>query len=254
MKNPSPDNHLTSPIPPRTAVWRMFDRIAHRYDLLNRLLSFRQDVVWRKRVVNFLPERNQLHVLDLATGTGDLLIALQENSTRVASGVGIDLAEKMLEIGREKLRKKSLDERLTLQKGDAMAIPFPENTFDVVTIAFGIRNVEDVEKSLKEMYRVLKNKGRVLILEFSLPENRIFRAIYLFYFRNILPRIGGWISGDSTAYRYLNRTVETFPYGKEFCRLLQSAGFKEVSFTPLTFGIATIYQGDKVGEGSGHTI
>lgn len=231
--------------PSRAEVWKMFDRIAHRYDLLNRLLSLGQDVVWRRRVARHLPEYSGQHILDLATGTGDLIISIFEKSDRVKSGVGIDMAERMLEFGRPKLVKRNLDALITLQKGDATAIPFSDACFDAVTIAFGIRNVNDVRKGLQEMWRILKPGGRAIILEFSLPENRLVRRVYLFYFRNILPRIGGMISGDSYAYRYLNETVESFPYGAEFCRLMEESGFVKVQMTPLTFGIATIYQGDK---------
>lgn len=229
----------------RQDVPKMFDRIAHRYDLLNRMLSMGQDLVWRKRVARHLPQRKNLRVLDLATGTGDLLIQMSRKSANISGGIGIDLAEKMLEIGRDKLKSRQLDKKLSLQTGDAMAIPFTNSQFDVVSIAFGIRNVLDVPTSLAEMYRVLNDGGRVLVLEFSLPGNWLLRKLYLFYFRYILPLVGSVISGDSYAYRYLNKTVETFPYGVEFCKLLSEAGFQNVTFTPLTFGIASIYQGDK---------
>lgn len=247
-RQPGVETEKSSPrSPSRTEVWIMFDRIAHRYDLLNRMLSMGQDVVWRKRVARHLPDVSDQHILDLATGTGDLIISIFEKSERVKSGIGIDMAEKMLEFGRPKLRKKNLDQAITLQKGDAMDIPFPAESFDAVAIAFGIRNVIDVPESMREMSRVLKPGGRAIILEFSLPENRLFRSLYLFYFRKVLPVIGGLISGDSYAYRYLNETVETFPYGDAFCQLLREAGFGDVKMTPLTFGIATIYQGDKEG-------
>jgi len=229
----------------RKEVWKMFDRIAHRYDLLNRLLSFGQDVIWRKRVAKHLPDRRELHVLDVATGTGDLLITLFEQNPNVQSGVGIDMAEKMLEFGRPKLEKRGVVDRFSLQTGNAMDIPFAENVFDAATISFGIRNVANVLGGLQEMRRVLKNNGRAIVLEFSLPKNKLMRHLYLFYFRHILPRLGGLISGDSFAYRYLNETVETFPYGEAFCDLMRRAGFQNVQMTPLTFGIATIYQGDK---------
>jgi demethylmenaquinone methyltransferase/2-methoxy-6-polyprenyl-1,4-benzoquinol methylase len=232
-------------VPSRKEVWKMFDRIAHRYDLLNRLLSAGQDVVWRKKVGKFLPKKDKLHVLDVATGTADLLIYMRDTNPAVASGVGIDMAEQMLAIGREKLAKKGLDKQFTLRSGNAEAIPFSDNQFDAATISFGIRNVSDVPKALREMQRVLKPGGRALILEFSLPNNKLLRGLYLFYFRNILPKIGGLISGDFYAYKYLNNTVETFPYGKDFCKLMEDAGFKNVQMHPLTFGIATIYYGDK---------
>jgi demethylmenaquinone methyltransferase / 2-methoxy-6-polyprenyl-1,4-benzoquinol methylase len=228
----------------RKEVWRMFDRIAHRYDLLNRSLSLGQDVIWRKRMKRYLPDHERLHVLDLATGTADQLLYLASDE-RVASGVGMDLAEKMLEIGREKIRRRSMDGKLHLQTGDAASIPAENDSADVVTISFGIRNVVAVSEALTEMYRVLKPGGRALILEFSLPHNGMVRGLYLFYFRHILPRIGSLVSGDAYAYRYLNQTVETFPYGEAFCELMREAGFKGVQAHPLTFGIASIYRGDK---------
>lgn len=232
-------------MPSRKEVWRMFDRIAHRYDLLNRLLSMGQDVVWRNRLAKHLKDKPNQHILDLATGTADVLLAIEKKSSVMEKGVGIDLAEKMLEIGRRKIARQGLQEKILLKAGDAADIPFPDYSFDAVTIAFGIRNVMDTEKALQEMLRILKPGGRALILEFSLPENRILRSGYLFYFRKILPKIGSVISGDSYAYRYLNETVESFPFGQDFCNLMTSAGFTCVRFTPLTMGIATIYQGDK---------
>jgi demethylmenaquinone methyltransferase/2-methoxy-6-polyprenyl-1,4-benzoquinol methylase len=222
----------------------MFDRIAHRYDLLNHVLSLNRDVAWRKRLANRLPDRQDLRVLDLATGTGDQLIALY-NSGKVKSGVGIDLSERMLDVGRRKIRELNLRSQLELHKGDAESIPFEESSFDAVSISFGIRNVTDVARTLGEMRRVLRPGGRALILEFSLPERLPVKWLYLLYFRNILPGFGGLISGDWHAYRYLNQTAETFPYGTAFCRMISAAGFTHVEATPLTLGIATLYQGDK---------
>lgn len=227
-----------------TNVPRMFDRIAHRYDLLNRLLSGKRDVKWRGLVAELLPAGDHLEVLDLATGTGDQLLSLYETG-RVKSGIGIDLAEKMLDVGRHKFKRLGVDRSLLLSAGDAEQIPFEDNRFDSVTISFGIRNVSKVEVALGEMYRVLKPGGRALILEFSLPGNLFMRGTYLLYLRHILPLLGRVISGDSEAYRYLNRTIESFPYGDDFCRLMSAAGFDEVSFEPLTFGVASIYKGDK---------
>ena len=236
---------MTAPdTPSRQQVWKMFDRIAHRYDLLNHLLSGNRDIVWRKRMAAILPTRGNLDALDLATGTCDQLLTLADTG-KLRSGIGIDLAEKMLEVGREKIAQKNLGALLTLQTGDAGAIPFADASFDTVTISFGIRNVLDVPTALREMYRVLRPSGRALILEFSLPRNAIIRRGYLFYFRHILPRLGGLISGDSYAYRYLNQTVETFPYGDAFRSLMTDAGFTDVHATEVTFGIATIYSGDK---------
>ncbi len=232
--------------PQRAQVWQMFDRIARRYDLLNHLLSLGQDIRWRKKVAQVLPEKSNQKILDLATGTGDQLLYLFQTSSRIASATGTDLALEMLDIGKEKVRQQQLQNVITLQEGNAEDIQFEEGSFDTVTISFGIRNVTDVKKALSEMYRVLTPGGRVIILEFSLPKIRIIRKLYLIYFRYVLPFIGGLISGDRYAYRYLNQTVETFPYGKAFCDLISGQGFDEVEMLPLTFGVATIYYGKKI--------
>ena len=231
--------------PPRIDIWQMFDRIAQRYDLLNRLLSFGQDIRWRKRVARFLTDMDNQYILDLATGTADQLLSLLENSTQINRATGTDLSVNMLEIGRKKIKKKQLNDRISLEEGSAEKINHSDNTFDAVTISFGIRNVVSVSRSLSEMYRVLKPSGRVLILEFSIPKNRLVRRLYLLYFRYVLPSLGSVISGDGYAYKYLNETVETFPYGDDFCHLLVNSGFQNVFMYPMTFGIATIYVGDK---------
>ena len=232
-------------VPSRREVWKMFDRIAWRYDLLNHLLSANQDKAWRKRLTALLPGGNDLKALDLASGTGDQLLALHD-SGRIKHGVGTDLAEKMLAIGRDKITARGLNDSLELKTGDAQNIPFEDNRFDAVTISFGIRNMTDVSLALREMHRVLKPGGRALILEFSLPTNGFIRWGYLIYFRHILPVLGKMISGDDGAYRYLNETVETFPYGQAFCDLMTDAGFQNVKDNRLTLGIASIYQGDKI--------
>lgn len=229
--------------PSRDNVASMFNRIAHRYDLLNHLLSANRDKRWRRRLVDLLPPGEHLHVLDLATGTGDQLLSVYE-SGRVAEGTGLDPAEKMLGIGREKIAARGLSEKLQLHTGIAESLPVADSSIDAITISFGIRNVSDVPKALSEMTRVLRPGGRALILEFSLPKNPLIRKLYLFYFRHVLPRLGALISGDATAYRYLNQTVETFPYGDDFLSLMRQAGFAHVEQYPLTFGIATIYRGD----------
>ncbi|HRK34283.1 MAG TPA: bifunctional demethylmenaquinone methyltransferase/2-methoxy-6-polyprenyl-1,4-benzoquinol methylase UbiE [Candidatus Hydrogenedentes bacterium] len=231
--------------PPRNDAWRMFDRIAHRYDFLNHVLSMRRDVAWRKRLSDLLPSRNDLRVLDLATGTGDVLLALRSDCARVRSGIGVDMAAKMLALGKQKFEDTGHATALRMVRGDATCLAIASDRFDVVTNSFGIRNVSDVDAALREMRRVLKPGGRALILEFSLPSNAILRWGYLLYFRHVLPHIGGIVSGDSYAYRYLNQTVETFPYGDAFCERMRAAGFRDVAFHPLTLGIAMIYQGDR---------
>jgi demethylmenaquinone methyltransferase/2-methoxy-6-polyprenyl-1,4-benzoquinol methylase len=224
----------------------MFDRVASRYDFLNRLLSLGIDCLWRRKMAAFLPLGAELRVLDLATGTADQLLFLFKESGRLKSGIGMDLAEKMLEIGRKKVFRQGLSKAISLKTGNAMDIPEDDNQFDVATISFGIRNMTNVEQALREMYRVLKRGGRALILEFSLPTNRFLCSIYLFYLRHILPWIGAMVSKDTYAYQYLNETIETFPHGEAFCRLLSDVGFTDTEANPLTFGIATIYSGDKI--------
>ncbi len=225
--------------------WKMFDRIAERYDLLNRLLSFRRDVAWRKFLYEKLPEGTGLRVLDLATGTGDVLLGLAVLGDKVSRGVGLDKSAKMLALGRQKAGKRGLLNAVKLLRGDASALCIKGDSFDAATMAFGIRNVPDVPRTLREIRRILKPGGRVLILEFSLPRNRIIRGLYLFYFRNILTRVGAFVSRDRHAYRYLNRTAEEFPRGEAFCSIMREAGFRNVQHHPLTFGVATLYEGDK---------
>lgn len=247
MKVSTVESHTDPPAAPAQGreTWPMFDRIAKRYDLLNRLLSFRQDVGWRRTLARHLPEGDSLRVLDLATGTGDLLLALQNETPRVRSGAGLDMSWKMLELAREKFLRLRIWDRFQLVRGDATALAVGDETFDAVTIAFGIRNVSDVPAALSEMRRLLRTGGRALILEFSLPKNSIIRFGYLLYFRRVLPFVGGAISGDHGAYRYLNESVESFPYGEAFLDLMRAAGFTRLKAIPLSFGIATLYVGDK---------
>ena len=233
------------PAPPRREVWNMFDRIANRYDFLNHLLSFGQDIVWRRKVSQYLPAKSNLSILDIATGTADQLISLLNCSSKISSAVGIDMAENMLHLAQRKIARRGLEEIISIQEGNVDNLKFEDNCFDVVTIAFGIRNFEDVDKSLTQIHRVLKTKGRLIILEFSIPTNKLFKRLYLFYFRKVLPTIGAIISGDRAAYRYLNETVETFPFGKEFRDILSARGFAETGEASLSWGIATIYYADK---------
>jgi len=240
-------NHQTglTDEPSRQQVWEMFDRIAPRYDLLNRLLSFRRDVAWRKRMSKQIPTGKSLRLLDLATGTADQIISLMQSNTEITSAVGVDMSEGMLSFGGEKISRLKWDDRVILRRGDAMRVPESDQAFDVATMSFGIRNVINVTEALREVRRVLKPGGRALILEFSTPSNPLFRPLYLLYLRHILPVLGGLLSGDRTAYRYLNRTIESFPSGKDFCAIMQTAGFENVKAIPLTLGIASIYQGDR---------
>ena len=239
----SPEKNL---VLPKSESWKMFNRISSSYDFLNHLFSMGLDIMWRKKISQFLPPNAPLTILDLATGTADVLITLCQSCARVTSAYGLDLADQMLDIGRRKVNKAGLDGKIKLQNADANQIPFAEKYFNVVTMAYGIRNVENPQKVLSEIYRVLQDNGRTLILEFSLPVNRFIKAVYLFYLKHVIPILGSIISGDKSAYRYLNQTIETFPYGSEFCGLLQAAGFKSVQAHPLCFGIVTIYQADKI--------
>ncbi len=223
--------------------FEIFNRIAKSYDSVNRVLSFGLDVGWRKKVNTLLPNRTKLRLLDLATGTADQVIMLCDINENIETAVGMDLSEEMLDIGRKKITR--FNGKIRLETGDAVKLPVADSTYDAVTISFGIRNVPDVPASMKEMYRVLTNGGKALILEFSLPKNPIVRFGHLFYLRWVLPLVGGIISGDYAAYKYLNTSIEAFPYGDSFCDLLRNAGFETVKAHPVTFGIATIYEASK---------
>jgi len=224
--------------------WRMFDDISPRYDFLNHLLSLGLDISWRRRLATLLPKRKGQRILDVATGTADVLLALIKNPN-VQACFGVDMAEKMLAIARAKVARLGFEDRILLQHGDANQIPFNDNTFDAVTSAFGIRNMADPNQVLGEMRRVLNSGGRALILEFSLPGNKILRAAHLFYLRSVVPAIGGLISGHGAAYRYLNQTIERFSCGAAFCAIMTDAGLRNATAHPLCGGIATIYAGEK---------
>jgi demethylmenaquinone methyltransferase/2-methoxy-6-polyprenyl-1,4-benzoquinol methylase len=225
-------------------ICQIFDTIAKAYDKANRLLSFGQDRRWRNALVEALDKSKELSVLDIATGTGDTVIALCEQRPNINKAVGIDLAEKMLVLGREKAKKKAL-EKISFLHADASQMPFSDKSFDAASISFGIRNVTNFENALKEIHRVLKPNGQALILEFSLPKNAFIRFVYLFYFRLILPLFGGLISGNFQAYQYLNKSVEQFPYGEAFLKHLAGAGFRDLEAKELSFGIATLYSARK---------
>jgi len=227
--------------------WQMFNAISSRYDFLNHLLSFGLDIVWRKKLTQFAPVRPQLKLLDLATGTADIILSFFKHDKNIVSAVGIDLAEKMLQLGQAKIEEAQLSDKVKLQIGNAANLQFPSESFDLITMSFGIRNTTSTAQVFNEIYRVLNKEGRVLILEFSMPRNLIFRGMHLFYLRYFVPAIGFIFSGHYKAYKYLNQTIETFPYGQEFCQLIEKAGFKNVSAHELLFGVATIYQGDKPG-------
>lgn len=229
----------------RENIHKMFDQISPTYDLANRVMTFNLDQIWRRKMVKMLPEKDGLFVLDCATGTADQLICMMENSKRIERAIGIDLAAEMVAIGEKKVKDKPYAEKLSFQIASALELPFEDNTFDCVTISFGIRNVTDVKKALAEFYRVLKPGGRLLILEGTVPKMKWLQMIHLFYLRNFLPRIGALISKNNYAYRYLNETIETFPAGEAFCSLMREVGFKEPQANLQTGGVATIYSGNK---------
>lgn len=225
--------------------WRMFNQISGSYDKINRVLSLNLDQTWRRSLSEHLPDMSDIILLDGATGTADQIILLMEGSKRISRAVGIDLAEEMLSIGKEKIKKRRFGNNIHLSLGDVTAIPHEPESFDCVSLSFGIRNVKNIPKALCEIHRVLKKQGRALILEFSLPKNRLIRPCYLLYLRHILPKLGRALSKDAYAYAYLNSSIETFPSPKAFSCLLVEAGFTSVKTYPMTFGIVTLYVADK---------
>ncbi|MBK6265039.1 bifunctional demethylmenaquinone methyltransferase/2-methoxy-6-polyprenyl-1,4-benzoquinol methylase UbiE [Marivirga sp. S37H4] len=221
----------------------MFDNISPKYDFLNHFLSLGIDIRWRKKAIKLLKEIQPKSILDIATGTGDFAIeSLSLNPEKV---IGVDISEGMLDVGRKKLKKRKLDDRISLQSGDSENLPFADNMFDAIIVAFGVRNFENLEKGLAEMYRVLRPGGKVVILEFSKPKSFPFKQLYNFYFKNILPTIGKTISKDNSAYTYLPESVKSFPDGEIFVSKLDTLGFKKTECRPLTFGISSIYTGIK---------
>ncbi len=224
--------------------WKMFNQIASTYDRINRVLSFGMDQGWRRKVAQNLPAKKNLRLLDLATGTGDQLISLFEHGASIYKASGIDLAKEMLLIAKDKVSLKLYKDKIDLICADAQKLPFPENTFDAATFSFGIRNVPNPLLALQEIYRTLKPQGKCLILEFSLPPQPI-RGMYLLYLRHLLPRIGNFMSKQSKAYTYLNRTIETFPSGDNFISLMKEASFRKLVQYPMALGAVTLYSGTK---------
>ena len=225
--------------------YKIFNEIAPTYDLLNHTLSFGIDIYWRNKLLKYLPSKNSINALDLATGTGDVPLTLIKDP-RIKKITGIDLSKGMVDIGLAKVKKRKLDKKIFLMLGDGVNIPAGDNTFDLTTISFGIRNFSNPQKSLYYIYRVLRPDGRLMIMEFAIPANVFIKAIYFFYFRHFLPRIGNLISKHKDAYTYLNKSVEDFPYGDQFLTMMKTAGFSNLQMHPLTFGIAMLYIGDKI--------
>lgn len=246
-----PKGSATTPNAPADSVGAMFDRIAPTYDRLNHLLSLGRDFSWRRRAAQAVPDREGLKVADLATGTGDLLITLFQERPGLVEAVGVDVAEEMLKIALHKVSAQGLADRVRLVCDDAVHSALPGESFDAVTMAFGIRNTPDVDATLREILRLLKPGGTAVVLEFSLPGSAILRAGYLLYLRSVVPALGALLSGSFGAYRYLNESIEGFYRPDAFCTLMTKAGFVEVSAIPLTLGVASIYTGSKTETVSG---
>ena len=225
-------------------IAKMFDRISPKYDRLNHLLSFNIDKTWRKKTAKAVAKSQPKTILDLATGTADLAIALAKYNPQ-AHIIGVDISEKMLEIGKAKIAKQGLDNQIDLRLGDAAALPFESQFFDAVTVAFGVRNFENLQQGLSEICRVLKPNGQVYILEFSMPERFPIKQAYRLYFKQILPKIGKQVSKDDWAYSYLPESVERFPKPAAFLQTLNDNGLSEASTRSLTWGIATLYTARK---------
>ncbi|MEQ6120048.1 bifunctional demethylmenaquinone methyltransferase/2-methoxy-6-polyprenyl-1,4-benzoquinol methylase UbiE [Reichenbachiella sp. MALMAid0571] len=224
-------------------VAEMFNNISKKYDFLNHFLSLGIDILWRKKAISLLENDAPKTILDIATGTGDFAIeALKLNPEKIT---GVDISEGMLEVGKKKMIRLGHDQMIELQLGDSERLLFDDNKFDAVIVAFGVRNFENLEKGLTDMFRVLKPAGKVVILEFSRPSVFPFKQLYSFYFKAILPLIGKIVSKDDSAYTYLPESVQQFPDGKDFLGILSKTGFKETKCTSLTFGISSIYTGIK---------
>ena len=223
----------------------MFDAIAGRYDFLNHFLSAGIDRRWRRQAVRSLELTGSERVLDLCTGTADLAIALVMGRPGAARVVGVDFAGAMLAVGRDKLRRQGLADRIQVVRGDAKQVPLPDGSIDAVTVAFGIRNVDDTAAACREMVRVLVPGGRLAILEFAVPTSRLFRPVYMWYFRHVLPRLGRLISRHDMAYEYLPASVGAFASPADFAAVLRRAGFVEVAARPLTFGSVVLYNARK---------
>jgi len=226
-------------------VAEMFDRVANRYDVMNRLLSAGIDIKWRKKAILQLKNDKPKQILDVATGTCDMAI-ISYKLLRPEKITGIDISGEMLKVGRKKIEKEGLTSVIELQTGDSETINFADNSFDAVTVAFGVRNFENLESGLKEMLRVLKPGGKLIVLEFSRPRTKIFRSLYNLYMSIVAPEVARWISRNKKAYQYLNQSANLFPERQDFVDILNRTGYSNTSFKPLSAGICCIYIGEKL--------
>ena len=225
-------------------VTEMFNTISPTYDKVNTVLSFGFDRLWRKAMIKSLPKKAKLSLLDVATGTGEVIYeAFRQNAIEMA--VGIDLSNQMLQVAEEKFARSPYKPQVNFIEASALELPLEDKTFDAVTISYGIRNTQNPELALKEMLRVLKPGGHAAVLEFSLPNNPLLKKLHLVYLRKFLPKIGSFLSKSKTSYTYLNKTIEGFPYGSQFLKLMENAGFKSCTSQPLFGGITTLYTGNK---------
>ncbi|MGB5364167.1 MAG: bifunctional demethylmenaquinone methyltransferase/2-methoxy-6-polyprenyl-1,4-benzoquinol methylase UbiE [Aureibaculum sp.] len=235
--------YKNSALSKKEQVSEMFDNVSHNYDFLNRVMTLGIDIKWRKKVVQIVKEKNPETILDIATGTGDFAIMLSKLNPKKI--VGLDLSKGMLDIGIEKIKKKNLDNLIEMVLGDSENLPFEDNSFDAITVGFGVRNFEDLDKGLQEIYRVLKPNGIFVVLETSQPDNYLIKKLFNFYSKYIIPTIGKLFSKDKKAYTYLPESAAAFPYGKMFNNILEKNGFNNATNKPLTFGAASIYTATK---------
>ncbi|WP_127845366.1 bifunctional demethylmenaquinone methyltransferase/2-methoxy-6-polyprenyl-1,4-benzoquinol methylase UbiE [Psychroflexus aestuariivivens] len=240
-KNVTP--YKDSELKKKKQVEQMFDNISENYDGLNRVISFGIDTKWRKKLIDIVKASKPKSILDIATGTGDLAIALADSEAEKI--IGLDISAGMLKVGEAKIKKKNLDKRIEMVQADSEKLPYSDNSFDAITVAFGVRNFETLDKGLAEIYRVLRPGGIFVVLETSVPTRFPFKQGYKFYSNYILPNIGKFFSKDKSAYKYLSESASVFPYGKKFNNILKKIGFIDVKDRPQTFGVATIYSASK---------
>jgi demethylmenaquinone methyltransferase/2-methoxy-6-polyprenyl-1,4-benzoquinol methylase len=240
-KNVKP--YKDSEVEKKKQVEQMFDNISENYDGLNRVISFGIDLKWRRRVIKMVKETQPKFILDVATGTGDLAIAMADSNAEKI--IGLDISAGMLQVGKNKINAKNLDKRIEIVQADSEALPYPDGTFDAITVAFGVRNFENLEKGLSEIYRVLSPGGIFVVLETSVPTKFPFKQGYRVYSNYILPTIGKLFSKDKSAYQYLSESASVFPYGEKFNNILKKIGFTDVENHPQTFGVSTIYSASK---------